>query len=161
MTYHLIILEGADRVGKSTYAQTLAEQTGYPIEHFGKPDQEIITHTERYFYQYDHLFAIHKNRILDRSWISRILYTTLRDNLDINLQDFYDLHDRLSKIYTIDYIFMDRQWDDNLEKEHLLEIQNKEGYGTLEERKREHFAFRLLHKLLSPTPLAMQEYRWN
>jgi len=92
----LIILEGPDRCGKSTIANHIENLYGYRKNHFSKPfDANLL---------YDFLkVKLDTNIVFDRSWLSRIYYTVMRDG-------FYP-YKAIEQIQQIEQIFIENGYD--------------------------------------------------
>lgn len=92
----IIIIEGPDGSGKTTLAEKLSRQTGYPIVHKEQPKSE----EERLLMMGDYLQTIRsgKNMIFDRCWYSEMAYgPVMRDGSAISYPDMYDLEEQLTK----------------------------------------------------------------
>lgn len=92
----IIILEGPEAAGKSTLANKLSMQTGYPIVHRDKPKTEEDKLRMMEYY----LAAVgsDKNFIFDRCWYSEIVYgTVMRDKSYISYEQMYQLETALAK----------------------------------------------------------------
>lgn len=93
----IIIIEGPDGSGKTTLANKLSEQTGYPIEHRSKPETE--EEKKKMYDMYLQMCKSKRNVILDRCWYSEIVYgTVMRDASMISIYDMYALEKQLSKV---------------------------------------------------------------
>lgn len=64
-----IIVEGADQQGKSTLCKFLAEQLGYSVVHFGKPEKG---------FDFGEDYAIQEKTISDRNFLSERVYSRIR-----------------------------------------------------------------------------------
>lgn len=71
----IIIIEGADGSGKTTLANKLSAQTGYPLIHMSQPKDAV--EEQRMFIEYKDLICQNKNIILDRCWYSEMAYGPL------------------------------------------------------------------------------------
>jgi hypothetical protein len=142
MSQHkLYIIEGADRVGKSTIANLLAAKLDLPVCHTGKPDAHLQA-TEGHNYQYHYLLTDKQSRVLDRSWISGWFYDLFRRQLAPNVRAGWQLESQLTEAgYELIVIYVYRPWTPSLAAEHNREIANSEGYGDQEQRALEHFAW--------------------
>ena len=92
----IIILEGPDGSGKTTLAQQLARQTGYPILHRTQPKTE----EEKKLMLGEYLQTINscKNMIFDRCWYSEMAYgPVMRDDSVISYPEMYALERMLAK----------------------------------------------------------------
>ena len=86
----IIILEGPDGGGKSTLAQKLSRQTGWPVEHRSKPNSE--EEKARMMGEYVQLAKSSRNVILDRCWYSEMVYgRVMRDQAYIDYPQMYEL----------------------------------------------------------------------
>ena len=91
----IIIIEGPDGSGKTTLAEQISTQTGYPIEHRSKPETE----EDRAKMQEDYINLVMSNRnvILDRCWYSEIVYgRVMRDQSYISYDDMYAFEELLA-----------------------------------------------------------------
>ncbi len=131
----LIIIEGADRCGKSTIANHLELLYGYRKYHFSEPfDANLL---------YDFLnVKFDTNIVFDRSWLSRIFYTVMRDNFypykaiqqiqqleQIFIENGYDIH----------YYMVYRNWE-SVVQYHIDEIANGDSLSLLQ-RHKEHLGW--------------------
>lgn len=92
----IIILEGPDGSGKTTLANKLAKQTGYPIIHFTRPTTE--EETQAMFDEYFKLVRKTKNAILDRCWYSEMVYgPVMRGVSHIAYPQMYALEEQLCR----------------------------------------------------------------
>ena len=91
----IIILEGPDGGGKTTLAQQLAKQTGYPIIHRSQPKTE----EEKKLMMGEYLQAIATNNaIFDRCWYSEMAYgPVMRDSSVIGYPAMYELERKLAR----------------------------------------------------------------
>ena len=90
----IIIIEGPDGAGKTTLATQLSEQTGYPIEHRSKPENEERTKMRE---EYLDLVMSGRNVILDRCWYSEIVYgKVMRDQAYIAYDDMLAFEELLA-----------------------------------------------------------------
>lgn len=86
----LFIIEGADGSGKTSFAEMLSKQTGYPILHRSQPKDE--DEKVRMFDEYMRLASSSKNVILDRCWYSEMVYgPVMRDESVLSYPDMYKL----------------------------------------------------------------------
>lgn len=67
----IILLEGCERVGKSTLAARLSQDLGWPIVKFGIPEGDVFGY---FFTRPDDALADHPNLILDRYHLSNYAY---------------------------------------------------------------------------------------
>ena len=136
----IYILEGADRVGKSSLAQAFSHQSRIPLVHFSTPNKQIQKELGHY-YQYDILLTKPlEDIILDRSWVSDLFYDMFRRQQSPAFKAAMQLeHALVCRGYQLEYIFVHREWGQKLWLEHLREIRNMEGYGDFKQRKLEHF----------------------
>lgn len=92
----IIILEGPDGSGKTTLAQQISKQTGFPIIHRSQPKTE----EEKMCMMGEYLQAIkeRKNAIFDRCWYSEMAYgPVMRDESVITYPEMYELERQLAK----------------------------------------------------------------
>lgn len=102
----IIIIEGPDGSGKTTLAETLSRQTGFPVVHRTQPKSE----EEKAKMMDGYVDAIKKgkNIIFDRCWYSEMAYgPIMRDKSVISYPEMYELEQLLTKrgaliIYCID-----------------------------------------------------------
>lgn len=92
----IIIIEGPDGSGKTTLAEKLSKQTGYPVVHhsYPKTDEE-----KRMMLSY-YLDTIEtgKNMIIDRCWYSEMVYgEAIRGSSAISFPEMYLLETKLAK----------------------------------------------------------------
>lgn len=86
----IIIIEGPDGSGKTTLANQMSMQTGYPIMHRSKP--ETKEEKEAMYKEYAALASSKRNIILDRCWYSEMVYgNVMRDESVIDFYEMYDL----------------------------------------------------------------------
>jgi thymidylate kinase len=92
----IIILEGPDGSGKTSLANQISRQTGYPILHRTKPKDEA--EKQRMMEEYLQIIRSGKNMIFDRCWYSEMAYgPVMRDKSYITFPQMYDLEQRLAK----------------------------------------------------------------
>lgn len=92
----ILIIEGPDGSGKTTLAEQLSKQTGYPIVHRSQPktDEE----KKRMMGQYIQDIKAGKNVIWDRCWYSEMCYgPVMRDASVITYPQMYELEAMLAK----------------------------------------------------------------
>lgn len=92
----IIILEGPDGSGKTTLAQQISRQTGYPIVHRTKPasDEEKNAMMESYW----KVIKEGRNLIFDRCWYSEMAYgPVMRDASVISYPQMYELEQALAQ----------------------------------------------------------------
>lgn len=72
--YNIIICEGTDGTGKTTLAQSIADNYGYHYHWFGKPDkgEAFVTYLKEYFNLMDYT-----NVVMDRAHFSEDVYGPL------------------------------------------------------------------------------------
>lgn len=68
----VIIIEGPDGTGKSTLAERVSKQTGWPVEHRSKPSSD--EEKARMMSEYETIATSNNNVILDRCWYSEMTY---------------------------------------------------------------------------------------
>ena len=92
----IIIIEGPDGSGKTTLANTLSKQTGYPVVHRSQPKSE--EEKRQMMQQYIDAIVTGKNMIFDRCWYSEMVYgPIMRDNSVITYPEMYLLEAKLAK----------------------------------------------------------------
>lgn len=92
----IIIIEGPDGSGKTSLANTLSKQLGYPILHRTRPETE--EEKREMLEEYVRIIRGNKNMILDRCWYSEIVYgSIMRDSSYISFYDMYDLEKLVAK----------------------------------------------------------------
>jgi thymidylate kinase len=92
----IIILEGIDGSGKTTLAEQLSRQTGYPIIHRSKPETE--EDRQQMMKSYIDVCKQHKNAIFDRCWYSELAYgPVMRDKSVMTYPQMYELERLLAK----------------------------------------------------------------
>jgi hypothetical protein len=131
----LYIFEGPDRVGKSTFAQAMANTYNLPLYHFGKPDP-VAQGTQGIQYQYYPLINLQTSAVLDRSWVSGFFYDIFRRNQTPHFESAVNLS--LMFGHSLNYIYVHRKLSPAIVYNHRQEIEAGMGYGTLEERLIEH-----------------------
>ena len=86
----IIILEGIDGSGKTTLAQQISHQTGYPIIHKTQPKDEA--EKKLMIGEYLQVIRTNKNAIFDRCWYSEMAYgPVMRDTSVITFPQMYEL----------------------------------------------------------------------
>lgn len=146
----IIIIDGADCVGKSLIARLLAEHFNTEVKHTGKPDP--IKSAKNPLYQYEYLFKQVKDgappvTILDRSWYSGIFYSVMRRLEQPNLSLYRGWEKALSKHYDLHVFYVSRPWYLCC-LAHREEILNKEGWGNIEDRSTEHLSWASFFQVL-------------
>ena len=92
----ILIIEGPDGAGKTTLAEQISGQTGWPIEHRSKP--ETPEEKEIMMGEYLQLVKASRNVILDRCWYSEMVYgKVMRDQSYIDYPQMYELERQLAK----------------------------------------------------------------
>lgn len=92
----IFIIEGPDGSGKTTLAEKLSKQTGYPVVHRSQPKSE----EEKLHMLRGYVDAIEagKNIIFDRCWYSEMAYgPVMRDESVITYPEMYLLEEKLAK----------------------------------------------------------------
>jgi len=85
LRYNGIIIEGADQQGKSTLCKVISSKMGWPIIHFGRPDESFNFHSD---------YLVATGTISDRNFLSEIVYSNFRNgnhrvkDVDALQQDF-------------------------------------------------------------------------
>lgn len=93
----IIIIEGSDGSGKTTLAQQLSRQTGFPIVHQSYPKTE--EEKKCMVGMYIQAIKENKNAIFDRCWYSEMVYgPILRDRSAISYIDMYKLEEQVAKV---------------------------------------------------------------
>lgn len=120
----LIILEGPDGAGKSTLARNLSAMLGADIVHFGKDSETFSLATE---YISIILSSQHRNLIIDRLWISEIIYSKIMRGGNCRLSEkeikvisyaFHEMDGRL--VYCLpDYHTCLGNYTKNIENEYI------------------------------------------
>lgn len=92
----IIMLDGPDGSGKSTFAKRMSETTGAPIIHNSAPKNEYDTSTM--YDRYVEMIDQHDNAIIDRCWYAEIVYGNyLRNVSHISLSQMHELERLISK----------------------------------------------------------------
>ena len=92
----IIIIEGADGSGKTTLANLLSKQTGYPVVHRSQPKTEEEKQQMRQMYV--DTINTGRNMIFDRCWYSEMAYgPVMRDTSVISYPEMYLLEEKLAK----------------------------------------------------------------
>lgn len=92
----IIIIEGPDGSGKTTLAEKLSKQTGYPVVHRSQPKTE--EEKKQMMDQYVTTIEAGKNMIFDRCWYSEMVYgPVMRDASVITYPEMYLLEHKLAK----------------------------------------------------------------
>ena len=92
----IIIIEGPDGSGKTTLAEQLSRETGYPIVHRSQPktDEEKKLMMGQYLQD----LKAGRNVIWDRCWYSEMCYgPVMRDKSYITYPQMYELEEQLAK----------------------------------------------------------------
>lgn len=96
----IIILEGPDGSGKTTLANQLAAQTGYPVVHRSNPKTE--EEKQQMLAMYKEAVKKSRNVIFDRAWYSEMVYgPIMRDAAYISYPAMYELERGLCKVGSI------------------------------------------------------------
>lgn len=91
----IIIIEGPDGSGKTSLANQISEQTGWPILHRDKPktDEEKVAMYNNYM----QIACSSRNVIMDRSLYSELVYgPIMRDKSVISFYQMYTLERRMA-----------------------------------------------------------------
>ena len=92
----ILIIEGPDGSGKTTLANQLSKQTGYPVIHRVQPKND--EDKQRMLDEYMDILQSGKNAIFDRSWYSEMVYgPIMRDTSVITYPHMYTLETLLAK----------------------------------------------------------------
>jgi thymidylate kinase len=92
----IIIIEGPDGSGKTTLANTIAHQTGYPVVHRSQPKND--EEKKQMMQSYIDTIKAGKNCIFDRCWYSEMVYgPVMRDASVISYPEMYELERMLAK----------------------------------------------------------------
>ena len=92
----IIIIEGPDGSGKTTLANTLSKQTGYPVIHRSQPKTE--EEKAEMLQGYIDTIKAGRNAIFDRCWYSEMVYgPVMRDASVITYPAMYELERMLAK----------------------------------------------------------------
>lgn len=93
----IIIIEGPDGSGKTTLANKLSQQTGYPVVHRSAPKSE--EEKAEMLAMYKQAIAESKDIIFDRCWYSEMVYgPVMRDKACMSYEDMYELEHDLAKV---------------------------------------------------------------
>lgn len=91
-----IIVEGPDGSGKTTLANQISAQTGFPVEHRSKPETQ--EEKDAMMQGYLDLVKSNRNAILDRCWYSEMVYgRVMRDQAYMDYPQMYELERGLAK----------------------------------------------------------------
>lgn len=86
----ILIIEGPDGSGKTTLANQLSRQTGYPIIHRSQPKTE--EEKKLMMGEYIQTIKANKNAIFDRCWYSEMVYgPVMRDASVLSYPEMYEL----------------------------------------------------------------------
>lgn len=92
----VFIIEGPDGSGKTTLAEMLSKQTGFPVVHRTQPKSE--EEKARMMQEYVATIKTGKNAIFDRCWYSEMAYgPIMRDKSVIGYPEMYELERLLTK----------------------------------------------------------------
>ena len=92
----IFIIEGPDGSGKTTLAEKLSRQTGYPVVHRSQPKSE--EEKLRMLDEYVEAINTGRNVIFDRCWYSEMAYgPVMRDKSIITYPEMYLLEEKLAK----------------------------------------------------------------
>ena len=92
----IYIIEGPDGSGKTTLANTISKQTGYPIIHRTQPKSQ--EEKDAMMAEYLHIIKTGRNVIFDRCWYSEMVYgRVMRDKSYIDYPQMYALEKALTK----------------------------------------------------------------
>lgn len=90
----IIILEGTEGGCKTTVAEKISAQTGWPIEHRSKPETEL--ERQQMYEDYKQSILSRRNLIWDRCWYSEMVYgPIMRDQSYINQEQMYEFEQLL------------------------------------------------------------------
>ena len=91
----IIILEGADGVGKTTLAKQLAEELNFYTIHMDKPKN--VTKAKQQKQWYKEILTTRNDVILDRSFYSQMIYPMIQGDKSVyTMTDMLDLERDLS-----------------------------------------------------------------
>lgn len=86
----ILICDGPEAAGKTTFAKELSKTTGMPIAHFSYPKTEADNN--RMFDMYAEFIYNSPGHIMDRSWYSEMVYgKRLRGKSAINVEQMKEL----------------------------------------------------------------------
>lgn len=92
----IIIIEGPDGSGKTTLAEQLSKQTGYPVVHRTQPKSE--EEKKQMMQSYIDTIKAGRNCIFDRCWYSEMVYgPIMRDASVISYPEMYVIERMLAK----------------------------------------------------------------
>lgn len=92
----IFIIEGPDGSGKTTLAEKLSKQTGFPVIHRSQPKTE--EEKANMMKGYMETIKSGKNAIFDRCWYSEMAYgPIMRDASVISYPEMYELEKLLAK----------------------------------------------------------------
>lgn len=131
MQNKLWVIEGPDRVGKTSYTKQLQENRKIPVYKFSEPENVDLL--------YDFCLCLNSDSIFDRSWLSRLFYTYIRDGRIVwyGLEQISILEDHYMKSHEIEYHICIPKWKD-VENLHLKEIRETDSKLSLSQRYMEH-----------------------
>lgn len=139
----LVIVEGADRVGKSTLVAELQNQLPRSIAfHFGAPEklEDHILAPYNFLLNDPYLPSNYGHIILDRSFFSAMVYETTRRKGSFSFTDVEQFLERICAKFNLKLIFLTAEWC-VVEPHHKQEVGEKQGFGSLEFRRYENNAW--------------------
>lgn len=96
----IILIDGPDGSGKTTLANKISTQTGYPIVHMSYP--KTAEEKQQMMQQYVNAIKGAKNIIFDRCWYSEMVYGPIvRSGSAISYPEMYALEKLLAKVGAI------------------------------------------------------------
>lgn len=125
----IVILEGVDCVGKTTFAQELAKKTGYEI--VKGSSFEIANLGQDGMFEHMMSLLDKKNIIIDRFFYSNLVYGYLYKYPMMNLNQYFELSKKLNKTGLVVYLHtnqfiikerMENRGDDMIKSDEIVRI---------------------------------------